>query len=900
MRGVLPPATRSQGVRRATIVRVVCAIIAVGSLGGIVLGGAFSSKAASAADSSLTISWAGDTSSAAALQPARSTSDLEHNEFDNEFKDVKVTVQQTQNLIDQAVRVDISGFPGGTQAAKDGTGQIWSTAMNFMQAMQCWGDPSWGESHVPTFRQTCEWGGRFASNNGLGFSVYSDNVYRIAAGNVAPGADHTADVPFVSRNGDSFPAYQEAVGDQKNYPIAEEFGTDSSNEVQGARIKDDGTGSFDFEMQSSIEAPHLGCGSSATQLTCYLVLVPRGSVFGGDYGTCSSISLSDGTKYSRGLTPAVQAGSPLNTGCDYWDNRIVVPLQFNPVAPVCPSGAEQGVVGSQLLISAMASWQPALCATAGATFSFGTNPDSVARVQLLEKRTDVAFTSYPITKDELQDPDDQAAFDDTTVSYAPVAIGAAAVSFLADGRNGRIDKLNLSPRLLAKLLTQSYIFEVPNDGTDPGSSDFAQLGAVNQSYNYLFQDPDFQALNPNWGDFINNPSLVLPGPSDADAISQIWKWIQSDADARDFLNGKPDPWKMTVNPNYLPLGNAAAQVPVFDPDTGAMLPDKKAVGFSNLDGSPMSLANSPISYFPKEDAANVPHKLGIETSRYDSIQAFPYVDDFVKAAVVAFRANPGAKTGWDTTAVKVGGDPSNPKDRGDWVSGGPQVPGQRFVISITDAAATARYDLDPVGLRAANGTTVTTPDITTMAAAVSSGLVATSNPAVKQVDPAKVSADGYPLTTVVYAAVNLSGSTAETRTNVSKMIKYAAGEGQNVGTQVGQLPAGYLPLTGDLQTQATAAATAIANYTGPASSTDDGINVTGPLTSSSNGDDSDAPSTGQGTSEPQITALGSSKVGLTPADSTTAFGQVFLAVALALGVIGAIFAPVVVRGWGRG
>ncbi len=886
MHSVLPPAIRTHGNRRALIVRIVCVVIAVAALGGIAFSGPFSAKADTNADSSLTVNWAGDTGSAASLQPARDTSGFEY----DEFKNIKVTVAQTQNLIDQAVRVNVSGFAGGTQSIADGTGQIWSTATNFMQAMQCWGDPS-----SPNFRQTCEWGGRFASNNGLGFSVYGDNVYRIAARDVSPTADHSADVPFVARDGESFPAYQvlDSSGN-KEYPIAEEFGVDSSNEQEGARIKDDGSGSFDFEMQSSIQAPHLGCGSSTSTLKCYLVLVPRGTVFGGHDASCSAIYGTGGTPYTYGLSPAVQAGSPLSPGCDYWNNRIVVPLQFNPVAGVCPGGAEQNVIGSQLLISAMASWQPTLCGDVGVPISFNTNPDSVARAQLLEKKADVAFTSYPITRDELQDPDDQTAFDSTTVSYAPVAIGAAALSFLADGRNGQVDSLNLSPRLLAKLLTQSYLFEVPLYGTDPGNDDSAQLGAVNQSYIFLSQDPDFQALNPNWGDFITNPSLVLPGPSDADAIAQIWKWIQSDSDARDFLNGKPDPWGMTINPNYLPSGNAAAHVPTFDPATGAKLSTTQPVGFSNLDGSPLSLATAPINYFPKADAAEVPHKLGAETSRFNSIQASPYVDDFVKSAVTAFRANPGAKTGWDPTAVKTDGS------RGDWVSGGPQVPGRRFVIAVTDAAATARYDLDPVGLRAANGTTVTTPTPAAMSEAISSGLIATTNPAVKQVDPAKVSADGYPLTTVVYAAVNLSGSTSDSRKSVAKMITYIVGDGQTEGTQVGQLPEGYLPLTGDLQSQGKAAATAIAMYTGATNSPDDGTNIGGSNNSGSGGygGGSDSGPSGSSSSGPHIVALGASTAGMTPAVSSTEFGQVFLGIALLAGLVGAIFAPIVV-GWGR-
>lgn len=880
-----PSLTEPHGSRRVLILRIGCLAIAFGSLAGMVFGGAISSNAAAGTTSSLTINWAGDASSASALQPARDRAGFEYGEFNN----IKVSVAQTQNLGDQAVRVDVSGFQGGTQQATDGTGQSWTTAANFMQAMQCWGDPA-----SPNFRQSCEWGGRFGDNNGLGFSVYSDNVLRVAARDVSPTAANPLDVPFTSRDGRSFSGRQVLdSSDAKTYPVSSQFGVASTNEVQGARIKSDGTGSFDFEMQSDIRANQLGCGRNASALKCYLVLVPRGTVYGGHDTACSSIYGAGGAKYSFGQVEPIQAGSPVNPGCDYWNNRIIVPLQFNQVAGVCPSGAEQRVIGSQLVISAMASWQPALCTTAGSTFSFSYNPDSVARAQLLEQKADVAFTSYPITKAELQDPVDQAAFDHTTVSYAPVAIGAVAVSFLADGKNGRIESLTLSPRLLAKLLTQSYVFEVPNDATDPGTDDFAQLGKVNQGYTYLFQDPEFQLLNPNWGDFIVNPSLVLPGPSDTDAIAQVWKWIQSDADARSFLNGAADPYGMTINPNYLPAGNVAAQVPVFDPTTGKKLPTLKAVGFSNLDGSPMSLASSAINYFPKADAAEVPHKLDIETSRYNSIQASPYVDDFLKSAVVTFRANPGAKTAWDPTAYNTNGT------SGDYVSGGPQVPGQRFVISITDAAATSRYNLSPVGLRAANGSVVTTPDSQSMAVAISSGLVATSNPAVEQVNPARVAADGYPLTTVVYAVVNLSGSTAAARSSVSKMIAYVVGDGQTLGTQVGQLPVGYLPLTTDLRSQASSAAVAIASFTSPSGAADDGTNVTGPFTSLNAPGDGAAGVGSARTPDPAMTAIAAAEGGLTPVVQVVPFGQVFLGLALLMGLTGAIFAPIVVRGLGR-
>ena len=55
----------------------------------------------------------------------------------------------------------------------------------------------------------------------------------------------------------------------------------------------------------------------------------------------------------------------------------------------------------------------------------------------------------------------------------------------------------------------------------------------------------------------------------------------------------------------------------------------------------------------------------------------------------------------------------------------------------------------------------------------------------QEVDPSKVASDGYPLTMVIYAAVNLTSSKAASRTAISKMINYMAGAGQVQGKNTG-------------------------------------------------------------------------------------------------------------------
>jgi hypothetical protein len=887
---------RTPSLRRRRVIRAV-RVIGAGTAVAAIVGLALTfipapSQAATSDDSSLTVAWNGDTSTAASLQPSAAVRSA-NPEFD-EFKNITVTVGQTKNLIDQAVHVTVKGFAGGTQAATNGNGSTWSTGMNYMQAMQCWGDPAKSD-----FRTTCQWGGRYvSSSNGLGNTVYSDNVLRVSR-KLLVEKDLSGDVPYVTP--DAAKANQPGVSGMEdakgNYPILTLFGPGTTNELQGARVDSSGSGDFEFELQSGSQSPQLGCGQAGL-LTCYLVLVPRGTIYLGHDDTCSDVTDASHKSYTYGRVDSLQGGSPLNPSCDYWDNRIVVPLSFNPVNQSCPKGsAEQRIVGSQLLIGAMGSWQPALCTSAGSTFSFQNNPDSVARGQLLQKQANLAFSSYPIVRKDLDNPSDQDAFDSTQVSYAPVAIGATVVSFIADGARGQITKLNLSPRLVAKLLTQSYVFTVPSSASDPGMDDFSQLGDVNQSYLFWSDDPEFQKLNPsNWQDFAGiNPSLVLPGPSGSDAIAQLWKWVQSDAKARDFLNGKPDEDGMTVNPYYLPRGAAGAKVLAYDLTTGQRQSSPTEVGLTSLDGSPRSLASATIDNFIKADESQVPHVLTTDPKlkdapkfRYDSSAFAPYVDDFSKSAVVTFRANPGGKTSWNPTAINARGD------SGDWVSTGPQLPGSRFVISISDEASALRYDLPTASLQAADGTQLSAPDAAGMAAAAASGLSATSISSVRQIDPAKVAAGGYPLTTLVYAVTNLSATDAATRQIVSKFIRYAAADGQKQGTQVGQLPPGYLPLTSDLSSQATAAATAIANWTPPA-----GTSYTPPsdvqlntlsLGGSQVDDSASASSTGTTTSSVPAKAAG-----ITPAGSVNPVGQWALAVALGVGVAGALGAPLLFR-----
>ena len=898
---------RTASARRGfAAMRLVSGMLVVIGLAGMVnAGGLISAQPAAAGETSsqLTVKWSGDSSPASKYQPARGTTSAHF----SEFKNISISVFQTTGIIDQAVRVSVTGFAGTRSSTTSGIEA--TNAKNYLQAMQCWGD----DPLASDFNQTCEWGGRYLTeNNGLGNSVITDNAARVGPLDVDTARPTTHDVPFRTFGGTTVSGkpYLDKSG-TKQYDILNYFGPQTTNEVTSARIGTNGAGYFDFETQSSYQAPHLGCGTG-THLRCWLVVVPRGTVFGGDGEKCSGIldPANGYDPYTKGRPNSVQGGSPVNDQCDYWNNRIVVPLDFVQTGNTCPVGsAEVQVIGSQLMVGAMASWQPSLCKTVKNTFSFATNTDSIARAQLIEtgpKSPNIAFSGYPVSSGELQTDEERQVLADTTLAYAPVAISGVSIAFFAEFDGGRQEKLNLSPRLVAKLLTQSYRFTVPSNSSDP-SRNFAHLGAVNRTYNYLNQDPDFRALNPeNWNEFTANPAIVLPGPGGADAIRQVWRWILADKDAVAFLDGTVDPWGMTVNPYYLPAKNPAAVVPWFLDDQKAFTetPTSREVGLRNLDGSPQRLASVVLDTFPKNDESLVPLKIltvaqggAGEKSRFDSIQYAPYTDNLLSGALQAFRAIPNSKTVWDGTKLNAAGD------AGDWVSSGAQLPGAKFMIAVTDSPSAGRYGLNTAGIQVPNSSSIVNADTAGMTKALSA-LEPTTVPSIKQIDPAKVGLDGYPLTMITYAGVNLSKATADARKVIAQMLTQVTSTGQVSGTATGELPAGYLPLTAELVAQADSAAKSIAEYVAPETP------AQAPATSRPVGSGSvaqDEFTTGATDIEALATAAPDPVVapgqdaiqaGRTEITPTDGFARNGIALSMGVGLAGLLFAPILFRGRG--
>ncbi|MFN8028508.1 MAG: hypothetical protein U0W40_19755 [Acidimicrobiia bacterium] len=620
---------------------------------------------------------------------------------------------------------------------------------NFMQLMQCWAEPG----RQPT-REQCQFGGFTAVPNGAG-NVASRQITQYFA--------DPKETVYVNPPGDlrlRFVDFTGVDGTVDKDGQSQFFDASTTNEIPVARTAADGTGSQFFEMQTGLEAPGLGCGQTIAGRApdCFLVVVPRNltEVTGATVG-----SRIDDWLYS----------SPLSQS--NWDDRIVVPLDFRTVGGACSFGRpETATAGSDFVTEAITSWQPVLCGGGDRNFAFTSLSDDTARETLASSDPGLVFTtrSAPSVKG---------------VVYAPVSVSAMAIaanidiqlpSRGPDGRpvapdkvpadiaakvGNRFESINITPRLLAKLLTQSYRFDVA----------FGAGSNLDDNPFDMSRDPEFLAVNPDFqpsGYRMTIPNsvgriLVAAGLSDSAEI--VWKYVLSDADARAFLAGKPDPWGMVLNARYKGLTLPTDSFPRAD--LGCKLPVTAPAGF---------------------DLENC------------TLDVFPYANSFGSAARQLSRGDANRRDVPKLSQINSYGLSPN------------QQFGERSLLALTDTSSVARYDQVAVALRNRAGKFVA-PTAASMAAAVASmtkddaGLL---TPNVAPSDPA-----AYPLTVVTYAATVPGRLTANQRDDYARLLRYAAGDGQNAGTRAGDLPDGYLPLTAALRSQTTKAAISIANYVAP-------------------------------------------------------------------------------------
>ncbi|MCM2426546.1 hypothetical protein [Streptomyces sp. RKAG337] len=641
----------------------------------------------------------------------------------DDFSALKVTVHQTKKLRAQGVRVTWTGGAPTTDT---------EFTSNYLQIMQCWGDGQNGPD-----RENCEFGasgiggtgGRWASQRALPDQVDpGEKTYALDPA-------HPFDNPFVPFR----PVKGKPTKSSTDFTY---FGPIDTNEQPFVRVGADGTGESVFEAQTVVQAPHLGCGdaTAAGPRHCWLVVVPRGA------------HDADGTTANAG--DKIDSSGLSTTS---WEQRLVFRLDFLATGSYCPIGQpESRTIGSEMVTDALTSWQPTLCQSTGTTFGFSQSGEPYARRQVTATAADapgLAFTLDPV----------EAAEGGPPVVHAPVAVSGLTLGFYIETPgSGELQEMRLTPRLVAKMLTHSYIRDVPGWQLAQPPAHVAKNPAA------LRNDPEFIALNPqykNWAVDAARPLSLLVPLDESDTARLVWQWLRSDPEARDFLAGKPDPWGAKINPYFGSL--------TLDKDTG-------------------------LTDFPKSDptlspALSVPPN---DPLQYGITDLDPYTQDMHDSAQRTRRGNTGR-----TIVAELDSNAHKAK-----LVSQASKPGDRAVIALVDSASAARYGLRTAALRTADGTFVK-PTNDALAKGVGT-MRPSAVPGVLTPDPASARGGAYPLTTVTYAAAS-TGRPAADRAAYSRLMRYAAGPGQTPGVSAGQLPPGYAPMPQALRTQALAAATAL-------------------------------------------------------------------------------------------
>ncbi|WP_433371976.1 hypothetical protein ACQPZX_48555 [Actinoplanes sp. CA-142083] len=640
-----------------------------------------------------------------------------------EFKDLKVTVSQTRNLINQVITVS---WTGGTPTVDTGV------FTDYLQIMQCWGDLATGPD-----RTQCQYGALFTDNRGGQWTGSRQINYGSNFGSVKqpdgsvkdwvdpnepikPHTDGTPTyVPFSSVTG----VTNDAGGG------GEFFDNTTTNEIPYGRTLANGTGEEFFEVQTGAEAPGLGCGEEMTDGTsrpCFLVIVPRGKT-------------EINGKSGDGLLHKWLDSSPLEK--TNWDKHLTVPLNFQTIGKPCPIGtAERRTVGAEAMTEAILRWQPALCDDGGRVYGYSQVTDDLARLSLTSPDPGMVFVDDPAL------PNPQAP-----QVYAPVAVSGLVIALnvewqsnidatdddrLHEGR--RISDLKLTPRLIAKLLTQSY----------RSGADFTRE-TVQDNPQSIGSDPEFTELNPDFKKQLNLPigdMLVPLGQNDL--ATRLWQWILADDEARKFLSGTPDPWGMKVNPVY-------------------------------------KVQTWPRDNFPKSDLYCI--KLRADDQKdhdWCTLDMHPYANNMHDAARFAARGDTLVHnaTSRDATGAVIG-----------WKKGPPQSPGKRAVFAVTDVATADRYGL-PVAQLRNNAKQFVAPNNAGLLAGVGTMQQSKTVPDVLLPDANTKNPSAYPLTTVVYAATVPSAITTDAGKDYADLLRYAAADGQTPGVEPGTLPFGYAPM----------------------------------------------------------------------------------------------------------
>jgi hypothetical protein len=699
----------------------------------------------------------------------------------------------------------------------------------------------------------------------------------------------------------------------------------------------DGKGSTEFDIWNSQADPDLGCSDTTA---CSLVAIPIMGISCDPAMTGmpadDQIPAADQQQAAADCeqTGYFAPGSTVNPGsipnfdlsvsgelwwaASNWRNRFVVPLTFAPPSNICDIvNTGHHVVytyGSELLYQAELQWNPHFCLAKNLfSMQYAPEPEPEAATSLQGTEATPGKPLPGSVEAALVSDQPDGGFAKPVV-HAPIAATAFAISFVIDNPAGQqVATLRLDPRLLAKLLTESYPgdnYFADNDKEllhkCPGVPVPGSSGECTNPLNITL-DPEFQALNPglNYGPTGTADSYaasaLLALSSESNVMYALTSYINDNPAARAWLNGKPDPWGMVVNSKYKGI-----KLPVSEwPLNSTYEPAEWLAGGSGVANNPC-YAQDPSPVLPLI-AAPVPDLPDIAEDTQFALSQAEMVCDY------------NSETPADSAMVAEG----------------EQTTGFRFMIAVTSLADAKRYDLGTASLLtytkpgtpaaftaadAAKDMTFVAPTNASMRAAA--GLLVADKASddwslpysLYGQDSSKAEA-AYPGTMLVYLDVPTKDLSAADATDYAGYIRYVATKGQRPGGGIGQLPAGMLPMTaanhlGAEAAYAVSAATAVAAQNGAVPSISPAKSGSGGSPSASaspsSGSSSSADPSSSSSSDPSSSATdpaGSdgttlknsrSVAQLTPVQNFGVLGYV-LPVIVGLAIVGAAAAFLIIR-----
>jgi hypothetical protein len=275
--------------------------------------------------------------------------------------------------------------------------------------------------------------------------------------------------------------------------------------------------------------------------------------------------------------------------------------------------------------------------------------------------------------------------------------------------------------------------------------------AVDNNPSSLFADPEFKKLNPHIANVGDGFQVPTVLSGLSDMTWELTRWMAANTAAKSFVDGSFDPWGMHVNTDYLNM----------------QLPTQS---LSSMD------AYLPIAH------------------RYDPV--------FPLSSVAQYQVfNWYPATDWQ------------PDAQGNFDKLTPESPGDRALFAILDQADAAAYELPVASLQNAAGKFVL-PTNSGMSAAL--GTMHTDPNHITQdvSEHDKKASAAYPLTMVIYAMVPTGGIGKKKAQKIAQWLDFVANHGQVQGSQPGDLPPGYLPLTAKMRAQTLKAAAAVLRQKG--------------------------------------------------------------------------------------